>query len=64
MRVMLQNRYQTLPFINAGQNNFVKFNASQKYALFKKIFDEEFDILVLQEAGVIQDNGHFMLHTH
>ena len=35
--------------------------ASQKVSLFNKIFEEEFDIDVLTEAGVIQ--SHFMLHT-
>ena len=61
MNVSIQNRYQTLPFITEGQNNFQRFNASQKFALFKKIFDMEFDIQVLQQAEVIQK--HFMLHT-
>lgn len=61
MNVLIQNRYQTLPFITEGQNNFQRFNASQKIALFKKIFDMEFDIEVLKQAEVI--GVHFMLHT-
>ena len=35
--------------------------ASQRVTLYKKIFEEEFDIDVLSEAGVIKK--HFMLHT-
>jgi hypothetical protein len=30
--------------------------------LYKQIFEEEFDISVLTDAGVIKT--HFMLHTH
>lgn len=47
MMVHLQNKYQALPFILAAQNNFMRFNASQRVSLFKKIFLEEFDMDVL-----------------
>ena len=51
-----------MPFILAAQNNFQRFNASQRVSLFKKIFLQEFDMDVLMQAEVIQE--HFMLHTH
>ena len=61
MRVHLQDKYQTLPFVLEAQTNFVRFNASQRYTLFQKLFAEEFDLGVLLEAKVI--SKHFMLHT-
>ena len=30
MRVQLQDKYQTLPFVLEAQQNFVRFNASQR----------------------------------
>ena len=33
MRVLLQNKYQTLPFVTEAQNNFQRFNASQRIRL-------------------------------
>ena len=62
MRVHLQDKYQTLPFVLEAQANFVRFNASQRYTLYQKIFAEEFDLKVLAGAKVISP-GHFMLHT-
>ena len=62
MTVHLQNKYQTLPFVLEAQNNFQRFNASQKCTLFKAIFEEEFDVDVLVQAKVIL--SHFMMHTH
>lgn len=62
MRVQLQNKFATLPFVTTAQNNFARFNASQRISLFKKIFEEEFDADVLVDAGVIL--SHFMLHTN
>lgn len=50
MMVHTQNSYQTLPFILTAQNNFMRFNASQKYTLIKALFNEEFDTQVLVEA--------------
>jgi len=44
MNVHLQDMYQTLPFVLEGQQNFVRFNASQKARLFMSLFGEEFDI--------------------
>jgi len=61
MRVLLQNKYQTLPFVTEAQNNFQRFNASQRISLYNKIFAEEFDIDILVQAEVIK--SHFMLHT-
>jgi len=61
MRVHLQNKFSTLPFVLEAQNNFQRFSSSQRISLFKKIFEEEFDIEVLSMAEVIQN--HFMLHT-
>lgn len=43
MQVHIQNRYHTLPFVLEAQNNFMRFNASQKFTLFNAIFNEEFD---------------------
>jgi hypothetical protein len=60
MRVRVQNKFQTLPFVLEAQNNFARFNASQRATLFKKLFEEEFDVGNLIKAGVIQ--SHFMLH--
>jgi len=53
--------FQTLPFVLEAQNNFQKFNATQKINLYKQIFEEEFDTDVLVQAEVIL--SHFMLHT-
>ena len=53
--------YQTLPFVLEGQQNFVRFNASQRIRLFMALFEEEFDINVLMEAKVII--SHVMCHT-
>ena len=61
MRVKLQNKFSTLPFLVEAQNNFQPFTSSQKATLFKKIFEEEFDVTVLKQADVIKD--HFMMHT-
>ena len=44
-----------------AQNNFQRFSASQRVSLYKKLFEEEFDVEVLQQAGVVK--AHFMLHT-
>lgn len=63
MKVHLQNSYHTLPFILEAQNNFVRFNASQKFTLFNSLFSEEFDVKVLVEADVLGPNDHFMMHT-
>lgn len=62
MMVHLQDMYQTLPFVLEGQQNFVRFNASQKIRLFTKIFEEEFDIPTLRDTGVIIGDP-IMCHT-
>ena len=63
MLVHVQNMYHTLPFILEAQNNFVRFNASQKFTLIMAIFNQEFDINVLVNAKVFGANEHFMVHT-
>jgi len=62
IRVQLQDKYQTLPFVNAAQNDYQRFCSSQKVQIMMALFKTEFDIGTLMKAGII--SNHYMSHQN
>ena len=61
LMIQLQDKYQTLQFRDAGRSQYQRFRATEKYALIRAIFSQEFNMKTLLDGGVIED--HFMPHT-
>ena len=59
--IQLQDKYQNLPFMEAGRTQYQRFRGFESIKLIQSIFKREFNVNTLIEGGVVYE--HFMLHT-
>ena len=59
--IQLQDKFQNIPFKDAGRTQYQRFRGTESIRLIKAIFKKEFNVQTLIEGGVVFE--HFMLHT-
>ena len=61
LMIQLQDKYQTLPFKDAGRSLYQRFKSTERYRLMQSKFKKEFNVRTLIEGGVVFE--HFMPHS-